>query len=142
MKLPEYGRFVWYLYGHHVKGSKPPEPKQRITVRLPESIMQQRTQVYNTLKQRYGTRTVHSLGELDRETYCLGLNMILETAESQAVEEQRKLDEFNKHLWKNSRNRGEGGTPVKAKQGTSTLNQPQNSLFLIQSSTKTYSTNP
>ena len=98
MKLPEYGRFVWYLYGHHVKGSKPPEPKQRITVRLPMSIMQQRTQVYNTLTQRYGRRTVHSLGELDRETYALGLSIVLETAAKQAVEEQQRLDDFNRSI--------------------------------------------
>ena len=98
MKLPMYGRFVWYLWGHHVKGTKPPEPKQRITVRLPQSIMKQRTQVYNTLKQRYGTRTVHSLGELDRETYCLGLSKVLETATQQATEEQRKQDQFNRSI--------------------------------------------
>ena len=103
MKLPEYGRFVWYLWGHHVKGSKPPEPKQRITVRLPESIMQQREQVFNTLTQRYGRRTIHRLGELDRETYALGLSKVLETAEQQAIKEQQKQDEFNKRLWKNSR---------------------------------------
>ena len=99
VKLPEYGRFVWYLYGHHMKGSKPPEPKQRITVRLPKSIMQQRTQVFNTLTQRYGRRTVHSLGELDRETYALGLSIVLETAEKQAEEEQRKQDPLNRKLW-------------------------------------------
>jgi len=98
MKLPEYGRFVWYLWGHHVKGTKPPEPKQRITVRLPQSIMQQRTQIYNTLKQQYGTRTVHSLGELDRETYALGLSKVLETATKQAAEEQQKQDQFNRSI--------------------------------------------
>jgi hypothetical protein len=98
MKFPEYGHFVWYLWGHHVKGRKPPEPKQRITVRLPQSIIKQRTQTYNTLKQQYGTRTVHSLGELDRETYALGLNKVLETATKQATEEQRKQDKFNRSI--------------------------------------------
>ena len=98
MKLPEYGRFVWYLWGHHVKGRKPPEPKQRITVRLPESIIKQRQEVFDTLTQRYGTRTVQSLGELDRETYALGLGKVLETAEKQAAEEQRKQDQFNRSI--------------------------------------------
>lgn len=103
VKLPEYGRFVWYLYGHHVKGIKPPEPKQRITIRLPKSLMEQRENIFNTLIQRYGTRTIHSPGEMDRETYALGLHMVLEAAQAQAAVEQQKLDEFNKRLWKNSR---------------------------------------
>ncbi|MCW4051300.1 MAG: hypothetical protein NWE89_16370 [Candidatus Bathyarchaeota archaeon] len=95
VNIPEYGRFIWYLGGHWVKGVKPPEPKSKITLRLPRSLMEEREKVFNELKNRYGGRTVHSLGELDRETYALGLRMVLETAEAQAVVEQRKLDELN-----------------------------------------------
>jgi hypothetical protein len=98
VKLPEYGRFVWYLYGHWVKGVKPPEPKQRITLRLPKSIIQKREEVYQELRDRYGTRTVHSLGELDRETYALGLSIVLETATAQAIIEQQKQDDFNRGI--------------------------------------------
>ena len=97
VKLPEYGRFVWFLYGHWVKGVKPPEPKRRITVRLPQS-MDERLRVFNELKNRYGRRTVHSLGEMDRETYALGLRMVLDTAEAQAVLEQEKQDDFNRSI--------------------------------------------
>jgi len=98
VKLPEYGRFVWFLTGHWVKGVKPPEPKKRITVRLPQSIMEERMRVFNELRNRYGRRTVHSLGEMDRETYALGLGMVLKEAEAQAVVEQEKLDNFNRSI--------------------------------------------
>jgi hypothetical protein len=85
VKPPNCGRFVWYLYNYHFKGANPPEPKQRITIRLPQSLMEQLENIFNTLVQRYSTRAIHSLGELDRETYALGLSIVLARAEAQAV---------------------------------------------------------
>lgn len=96
--LPEYGRFVWYLSGHHVKGAKPPEPKKKLTIRLPLSIIEEREKVFNKLLNLYGRRTVHSKGEMDRETYALGLRMVLHTSIEQAREEQEKLDNFNRSI--------------------------------------------
>ncbi len=54
--------------------------------------------MFNALVNRYGRRTVCSLGEMDRGTYALGLSKVIEVTETQAIVEQEKLDQFNKYL--------------------------------------------
>jgi hypothetical protein len=59
------------------------EIKKKISVRLPDSVLDERKRVFDQLPKRYGYWTVRTLGEFDREVYKLGLRGVLKEAEKQ-----------------------------------------------------------
>ena len=69
---------------HHKRPDSGRAEASPISIRLTQKILKKRKRVFNELLRNYGVYTVKTLGEFDREIYILGLDSVLERAQTQS----------------------------------------------------------